>query len=276
MTVRRRFRRSLLCFAIMSTIGAMASQGASAQGAPAATPPPAGAPPASELQAEKIAGEVWQALGGDAGWNQARFWRFSFDVEKDGKTLASYRHAWDRFTGRYRLEGTNKEGKAFVILFNVNDRTGKAWVGGTPADAEKTKQMLEYGYGRYINDTYWFLMPYKMKDPGVHLSYEGEKTDDSGKKWQVLRLNFDKGIGLTSGDQYHAYIDPASHLMGRWDYELEGDEHDKGSWKWTDWKRIGPLMLCPDKKEIGGTTLIRTPFQVVSDTVDESVFQEPK
>jgi len=276
MTVRRRFWRSLLCFAIMSTIGAMASQGASAQGAPAATPPPAGAPPASQLQAEKIAGEVWQALGGDAGWNQARFWRFSFDVEKDGKTLASYRHAWDRFTGRYRLEGTNKEGKAFVILFNVNDRTGKAWVGGAPADAEKTKQMLEYGYGRYINDTYWFLMPYKMKDPGVHLSFEGEKTDDSGKKWQVVRLNFDKGIGLTSGDQYHAYIDPASHLMGRWDYELEGEDHDKGSWNWTDWKKIGPLMLCPDKKEIGGTTLIRTPFQVVSDTVDESVFQEPK
>jgi len=276
MTVRLHSWRSLLCFAILSTLGAMATHGASAQGAPAATPPPAASPAAADAQAVKLAGEVWQALGGDAAWNQARFLRFSFDVEKEGKTLASYRHAWDRFTGRYRVEGTNKEGKPFVILFNVNDRTGKAWVDGKPADAEKTKQMLEYGYGRFINDTYWFLMPYKMRDPGVHLSYEGEKTDDSGKKWQVLLLGFDKGVGLTSGDHYHAYIDPASHLMGRWDYELEGEDHDKGSWSWTDWKKIGPLMLCPDKKEIGGATMIRTPFQVVSDTVDESAFQEPK
>ena len=276
MTFRPESRRWILCSAFVTMIAGMASQGAFAQRAPAATPPPASAPPTSEVQARKVADEVWLALGGDAAWNQARFLRFGFDVEKDGKTLASYRHAWDRFSGRYRLEGTNKEGKPFVILFNVNDRTGKAWVEGKPADAEKSKKMLEYGYGRFINDTYWFLMPYKMKDPGVHLSYEGEKADDSGKKWQVVLLSFDKGVGLTSGDHYHAYIDPASHLMGRWDYELEGEEHDKGSWSWADWKKIGPLMLCPDKKEIGGTTMIRTPFQVVSETVDESAFQEPK
>lgn len=267
MTVRTGLRRATFCLAAMVCTVFSISEPARAQ-APATG--------AGDAQAARVADEAWQALGGDAAWNQARFLRFSFEVEKEGKILASYRHAWDRFTGRYRLEGTNKEGKPFVILFNVNDRTGKAWVDGKPADPEKTRQMLEYGYGRFINDTYWFLMPYKMKDPGVHLAYEGEKSDDSGKKWQVVRLSFDKGIGLTSGDQYHAFIDPASHLMGRWDYELEGEEHDKGSWNWTDWKKIGPLMLCPDKKQIGGNTMIRTPFQVVSETVDESAFQEPK
>ncbi len=266
MTVRTGLRRATFCLAAMVCTVFSISEPARAQ-APATG--------GGDAQAVRVADEVWQALGGDAAWNQARFLRFSFEVEKEGKILASYRHAWDRFTGRYRLEGT-KEGKPFVILFNLNDRTGKAWVDGKPADPEKTRQMLEYGYGRFINDTYWFLMPYKMKDPGVHLAYEGEKSDDSGKKWQVVRLSFDKGIGLTSGDQYHAFIDPASHLMGRWDYELEGEEHDKGSWNWTDWKKIGPLMLCPDKKQIGGNTMIRTPFQVVSETVDESVFQEPK
>jgi len=231
---------------------------------------------ADDGQAARVAGEVWQALGGDAAWSQARFLRFEFNVEKGGKSLASYRHAWDRFTGRYRVEGKNKEGKALLILFNVNDRTGKAWVDGKPAEADATKKLLDYGYARFINDTYWFLMPYKMKDPGVHLVYEGEKADEAGKKWQMLRLSFDDGIGLTSGDQYHAYIDPATHLMGRWDYELQGEEHEKGSWSWTDWKKIGPLMLCPDKQEIGGDTWIRTPFATVSETVDETAFQEPK
>jgi hypothetical protein len=232
--------------------------------------------PAQDPRAVRIAEQVWQAMGGDEAWQKARFIRFDFGVEVPGKPGRAYHHAWDRYTGRYRVEGTNKDGQALLILFNVNDRTGKAWVDGKPADPEKTKQLLEYGYGRFINDTYWFLMPYKMRDPGVHLAYEGVKTDDAGKKWEVVRLSFDQGIGLTSGDQYHAYIDPATHLMGRWDYELEGEEHDKGSWSWTDWKKIGPLMLCPDKKEIGGETMIRTPISVVSDSVDESAFAEPR
>ncbi len=231
--------------------------------------------PVNDPNAVKIADEVWNAMGGDAGWNAARYFRFDFLVVVKDKPPRGYKHSWDRFTGRYRVEGTNKEGKNFVILFNVNDRKGKAWLDGKPASAEEQAKLVEYGYGRFINDTYWFLMPYKMKDPGVHLSYEGDKTDEAGKKWQVLRLRFDKGIGMTSGDSYLAYIDPATHLMGRWDYELEGEEHEKGSWIWQEWKKIGPLMLCPDKKEVGGDTVIRTPIYTVSDKVDESAFAEP-
>ena len=240
------------------------------RGGPAETAAPPNAP-----KAVKIAEEVWNAMGGDAGWNAARYFRFDFLVQVKDKPARGYHHSWDRFTGRYRVEGTNKDGKAFIILFNVNDKQGKAWLDGKPAPAEEQAKLVEYGYGRFINDTYWFLMPYKMKDPGVHLSYEGDKADESGKKWQVVRLRFDKGIGLTSGDSYLAWIDPSTHLMGRWDYELEGEEHEKGAWIWQEWKKIGPLMLCPDKKEVGGDTVIRTPIYTVSDKVDESAFAEP-
>ena len=30
-------------------------------------------------------------------------------------------------------------------------------------------------YAIWVNDTYWLLMPYKMKDPGVTLAYDGEE-----------------------------------------------------------------------------------------------------
>jgi hypothetical protein len=266
MKLRSGLQRALVALAVSSLAWGLSP------GNPAGGSPPA----AGDPRAEQVAKEVWQALGGDAAWNQARFLRFRFDVEKGGKTLASFRHAWDRFTGRYRLEGTNKEGKPFVVLLNINDRTGKAWVDGKPADPEKTKKMVENAYGRHINDSYWFLMPYKMRDPGVHLAFEGEKSDEAGRKWQVVGLSFDSGIGLTSGDRYHAYIDPATHRMGRWDYELEGEDHEKGSWTWAEWKPVGGLLLCEEKKEIGGDTVIRTPFETVSATVDESAFVEPK
>ena len=57
------------------------------------------------------------------------------------------------------------------------------------------KKALERGYGRFINDTYWFLMPAKMLDPGVSLASQGESAL-LGKAYSVVRLTF-AGVGLT-------------------------------------------------------------------------------
>jgi hypothetical protein len=231
--------------------------------------------PAGAAEALALADAVFQAMGGDSGWRAARFFRFDFVVEKEGKVLGSYSHWWDKTTGRYRLEGKNKEGQAFVILFNVQDRKGKAWLDGKPADAEQNAKLLEFGYGRFINDTYWFLMPLKMRDPGVRLQLEGERTDSSGKQWQVLHLSFDQGIGLTPGDQYWAFLDPVTHLMGRWEYVLQDEKPPATAWTWEDWRKFGPLTLSPVKKKEGGDITIRIANLAVSDTVDESAFREP-
>ena len=238
-------------------------------------PASAADPPASDPAAVILADAAFGAMGGQRGWEAARFFRFDFVVVKEGKELANFRHWWDRDSGRYRLEGKNKEGKAFIVLFNVNDRKGKVWVDGKPADAETTSKLLEFGYDRFINDTYWFLMPYKMKDPGVHLKSEGTKADPAGKKWQVVHLSFDGGIGLTPGDQYWAFLDPATHLMGRWEYVLQGEKPPATAWTWEGWKPYGPLLLSAEKKKVGEGTVIRFDNLSVSEAVDESVFREP-
>ena len=131
MTVRTGLQRAALCCAAIVLGDSLLHRPLQAR----ADSPAAGSDP----QAVRIASEVWTALGGDAAWEKARYFRFDFVVEVTGKPPRSYRHWWDRLTGRYRVEGTNKEGQALVILFNVNDRTGRAWVDGKPAESEKTK-----------------------------------------------------------------------------------------------------------------------------------------
>ncbi|HMC81727.1 MAG TPA: hypothetical protein VKL61_00675 [Candidatus Polarisedimenticolia bacterium] len=231
--------------------------------------------PPSDPKALDLADATLKAMGGQEGWKAARFFRFDFSVEKGGKVLANYQHWWDRQTGRYRLEGKNKEGKPFVVLFNVQDRKGKVWLDGKPADAEASAKLLEYAYGRFINDTYWILMPFKLRDPGAHLRAEEPRTDASGKKWSVAQLSFDEGIGLTPADHYWAFIDPETHLMGRWEYVLEGEKPPPTAWTWEEWKRFGPILLSSVKKEVGADTVIRFPNLSVSETVDESAFKEP-
>ena len=76
-----------------------------------------------------------EALGGEPAWNNTHFLRFTFAVDHEGKTVVSRDHTWDKWTGRYRLEGTNKEGQKYVVLMNVNTKEGQAWSDGKPARA---------------------------------------------------------------------------------------------------------------------------------------------
>ena len=76
----------------------------------------------ADEKADQVARELIAALGGESAWEKARQFRFDFVVERDGKRAAEFRHLWDRYTGDYRLLGTDKSGAPFAVYFNVNTR----------------------------------------------------------------------------------------------------------------------------------------------------------
>ena len=143
----------------------------------------------ADERADRVARELIASLGGEAAWDKARQLRFDFAVEREGKRAAEFRHLWDRYTGDYRLHGTDKSGAPYVVYFNVNSREGTALVNGRPVEGEEKKKLLETAYGRFINDTYWLLAPWKVFDPGVVREYAGEKTGPEGVLCDVIRLS---------------------------------------------------------------------------------------
>src|SRR5262245_53186418 len=101
-------------------------------------------------RAVSVGKQMWNALGGDDGWNHARYLRFDFVVERGGKRALVRSHYWDRFSGRYRVDGTDEKTGPWSVYFNVNTRTGEAWVGGKKVtDAAQLKKMLDDGYGAF-------------------------------------------------------------------------------------------------------------------------------
>jgi len=199
------------------------------------------APP--DPKAAALAQRSMDAMGGKAAFEARPFVRFDWAVERDGTIGARFEHRWDRATGRYRLDGKTKEGKAFRVLFNVNDRQGQAWLDGKLLEGKEASDHLEMAYGRFINDSYWLLMPWKWLDPGVTLAYAGEKTI-GGQSFEVALLTFEKGVGLTSGDRYWGFVSKQSGRMERWEYLLEKEDGSPGegaptAWIWSDWKEAG-------------------------------------
>jgi hypothetical protein len=228
---------------------------------------------ASDTKATAIADRVMEALGGAEAWNNTRYLRFDFAVDREGKTLVRRAHTWDKWHGRYRLEATTKEGEPYVVLLNLNTRDGDAWLKGKKLEGEEEKKFLEQGYGVWVNDTYWLLMPYKMKDPGVSLAMAGEEKKD-GEAWDKVRLTFDN-VGLTPKDKYWAYVNRKTGLVDRWDYVLKGEDKPPTSFTWKNWQKHGKVMLADDRVNTKDGTRIYFPVLETPAAVPETAFTQP-
>jgi hypothetical protein len=222
-------------------------------------------------KADAIGKEMIAGMGGEKAWEKARQFQFDFVVERDGKKAVTRSHAWDRYTGDYRLSGTDKNGAPFTVYFNVNTKQGKAFSGGKPAEGEAEATLVKNAYGAFINDTYWLLAPWKVFDPGVHLAYDGEKPCPGGGVCDVLKLTFEE-VGLTPKDMYWLYVTRDGHHMVQWQYVLNGSNDPPTVVPWKEWKPYGGIMLATEKPMVGKPVMIRFENLSVSPTRDDALF----
>lgn len=213
------------------------------------------------------------AATGGASWEKARYFRFDFLVDFPERKAGPFAHYWDRWTGAYRVDVPGDDG--YTAYFNVNDpkNAERAVVlrKGAPVTGDDAGKLLAKAYGRFINDSYWLLAPLKVLDPGVKLEDVGTATFE-GKNARVLKLSF-SGVGLTPGDVYRHYLDPATGAMLGWEYTLESKQ--EGKWKWGDVSDFAGLKLATRKVTEDGARTIRFENVSVSATVDAAALKPP-
>ncbi|MEP6768127.1 MAG: hypothetical protein ABJC61_05625 [Acidobacteriota bacterium] len=228
-----------------------------------------------DARADAVGHEFIAALGGEKAWEKARQFRFDFIVEREGKPIARFSHAWDRYTGDYRVSGTDKTGAPFTVFFNVNTKEGQAFVNGKTAEGETRDGLLKSAYGRFINDSYWLLAPWKIFDPGVRLAYDGEKPCPEGAgggACDVLKLSFEN-VGMTPKDVYWLWITKDGRRMVAWQYVLNGAQEEPTTALWKDWKPYGGISLATEKPMVGKPAVIRFENVSVSPTRDDALFR---
>jgi plasmid maintenance system killer protein len=233
--------------------------------------PATATPASSDSRAVAIAEQVMEALGGEAAWKKTRYLRFDFAVESEGKIAMSRSHYWDKWTGRYRVEGKTKEGKSFLVLMNLNTRQGQAWLEGKPASADALKEQLDRAWAMWVNDTYWLLMPYKLRDPGVTLALAGEdKVGDAA--CDKLALTFE-AVGLTPKDRYWIFVNRATHMVDRWEYVLQDEKGGPTRWEWRGWRAYGAIQLAPERINEKAKRRILFPVLDVPASIPDTVFE---
>ncbi|WP_026896923.1 DUF6503 family protein [Daejeonella oryzae] len=220
----------------------------------------------------EVVNAVWNSAGGKKVWEQSRYIMFEFAPERDGKTVTSRTHLWDRYTGDYRFETKTSDNKSLLVLFNVQNQKGQSFIDGAAVPDSLNAVNLKKAYASFVNDSYWLLVPVKLEDPGVNLELKDAEEVD-GKKYNVLHLDFDK-VGLTPGDQYWLYIDPATGTINRWKFLLQGQK-EPGIFTWTNYKDLGGgLKLATRKQNINQNSAINFPIATVLVSVDPEKFKK--
>ena len=153
--------------------------------------------------------------------------------------VARFSHAWDRYTGDYRRHGHGQDRRALRRRTSTSTRRpgGVSSTACRPRATSEAKR-LENAYGRFINDTYWLLAPWKIFDPGVHLTYDGEKPCPGGGTCDVLKLSFEN-VGLTPKDMYWLWVTRDGRHMVQWQYVLGGASEPPTTVAWKDWQNDG-------------------------------------
>ncbi len=228
-----------------------------------------------ETMADTVAMRVYEAMGGPDTWAALPYLQFDFAGGNETSRTLRARHLWNRVTGEYRVEIPAGEDSTYVVLFDVDTREGDVFLNGADVDGETEQQMLEQAYTRFINDSYWLLMPVKMMDPGVRRTYE---ADSSANGTDVVRLSFE-GVGLTPGDRYWVYVDHETGRVQQWAFHLQRQpaDHVPQPIRWTDYKSIDTPAgtVTVSERKVGDGFVIYTDNVDVPEELPEGAFSDP-
>ena len=190
----------------------------------------------SDLLATLLADKTMLAMGGRKAWDNTRYIKWNFF----GRRM----HTWDKWTGKVRIEVPADE---LTILMNINTKEGKVMKEGQEINPDSLDVYLQKGYEMWVNDSYWLVMPYKLKDSGVTLKYLREDTTESGDPADVLSLSF-KEVGITPENVYEVWVDTDSKLITQWAYYPDSSTLDpRFVTPWTDYDKYGDILLSGDR-----------------------------
>ncbi len=189
----------------------------------------------SDPQAIAVADQVMEAMGGRAAWDSLRYISWNF--------FGARHLVWDRFTGNVRIE----VGDSTVYLVNVRDLTGKIKLDGKEmVQEDSVKHYLNQARNIWINDSYWLVMPFKLKDSGVTLKYM-DIEPVAEKPSHRLELTF-KEVGVTPQNRYLVYVDTGTNLVNQWAFYRKRDQ-DTANFvlPWGDYQDYRGVLLSSDR-----------------------------
>ncbi|MBR9923265.1 MAG: hypothetical protein GYB31_20735 [Bacteroidetes bacterium] len=133
-------------------------------------------------EADALANEMLAAIN-KTNWDSTGYVAWTF--------AGMHHYKWDR--KRNWAEVSWKDNK---VLIDLDEVDGLAFANDARLEGEEARKMIDKAWAFYCNDSFWFIAPYKVFDPGTRRSIV---TNEDGTK--SLMITYESG-GVTPGDSY--------------------------------------------------------------------------
>ena len=213
----------------------------------------------SDPAAVELADSIMIAMGGRQNWDKTRYISWNF--------FGNRNLVWDKEIGRVRIESPKD---SIIYLVNLNTLEGRVRVKGQElTESDSLKKMLNRAKSIWINDSYWLVMPFKLKDSGLTIKYVGEDTLMNGGKCNVLELRFNN-VGDTPQNKYRIYVDLSDNLVKQWAYYNQASQDSSNFMRpWDNYQKYGNILLSADRTDGGGPKNVK-----VDENLPETIFTE--
>ena len=213
----------------------------------------------SDPAAIELVDSIMEAMGGVKNWNETRFISWNFYGNRD--------LVWDKTLGRVRID-SHKD--TITYLVNINTLQGRVRFRGQEiTETDSLQKMLKKAKSMWINDSYWLVMPFKLKDPGVRIKYLGEEKLSNGMQCNVLELTF-TNVGDTPQNKFRLYVDLSDNLIKQWTYYSQSTQDSSNFVRpWDNYRQYGGILLSGDRSDAGGPRNVK-----VDEVLSDSVFTE--
>lgn len=212
----------------------------------------------SDPAAIELADSIMNAMGGRENWDNTRFISWNFFGRRN--------LVWDKNGNRVRIESIPD---STIYLLDMNTMKGRVQSKGQElTEPDSLNKMLERAKSIWINDSYWLVMPFKLKDSGVTLKYMGEDSL-ANSLYNVLQLTFEN-VGDTPQNKYDLYVDIKDKLIKNWSYYKDVSQ-DSASFTrpWDNYQKYGSILLSADRSDGGGPKNVK-----VDEQLPDAVFTE--
>lgn len=211
-----------------------------------------------------LAAQVLETNGGQKAWTDSRYIAWTF--------FGRRRLVWDKWGQEVRIHYTDG---SMDMSLHIPDTTGMVWKNGVAmTEPDSLDKYLNQAYRTWINDSYWLLMPFKLRDPGVHLSYIGKDTTQAGASAEVIEMEF-TAVGVTPQNKYHIWIGGEPSEVLQWAYYRNAQDTMPGFTNlWTNYQRYEPtgIVLSSGRgpnREMGDIKVyVELPEQVFTDVAE--------
>ncbi len=212
----------------------------------------------SDPSAIQLADSIMHAMGGRENWDNTRFISWTFFGRRD--------LVWDKQTGRVRIESKTDSA---TYLVNINTGEGRVKIKETEiTEPDSLKKLLTKANDIWTNDSYWLVMPFKLKDSGVTIKYMGEDTL-KGNRFNTLVLTF-KEVGVTPQNKYKLYVDIKDKLVRHWCYYHNASQDTANFVRpWDNYQKYGNILLSADRSDKGGPSNVK-----VDESLPDALFNE--